>query len=86
MCRGKRANAVALPQRSDKFHKLAEFMKQNAAGWHKRSEDYEPSLVVIGSNVNLYFMNDLLVMSYNGGEYSRNVAPDSYSFLVCGTR
>ena len=61
-------------------------MKQNADGWHKRSEDYVPSLVVIGSDINMYFMNDLLVMNYNGGEYSRNVPPDSYAFLACGTR
>ena len=83
---GKATQRCVIAPGADKFRKLAEFMKQNADGWHKRSADYEPSLMVIGSDINLYFQDDLLVMSYNGGEYSRKVAPDSYAFLVCGAR
>ncbi len=83
---GKASQRCGIAPASDKFHKLADFLKQNADGWHKRSGDYQPSLVVIGPNVDLYFANDLLVMDYNGGEYSRPVAPESYAFLMCGTR
>jgi hypothetical protein len=83
---GKASQRCVVAPASDKFHKLADFMKQNAEGWHKRSGDYVPSLVVIGSDINMYFMNDLLVMNYNGGEYSRAVAPESYAFLACGTK
>jgi hypothetical protein len=71
---------------SDKFRTLAGFMKQNADGWHKRSGDYVPTLVVIGPDINLYFMDDQLVMNYDGGEYSRKVAPGSYAFLNCGAK
>jgi hypothetical protein len=83
---GKASQRCVIAPASDKFRKLADFMKANAAGWHKRSGDYTPSLVVIGSDINMYFMDDLLVMTYNGGEYSRNVTPDSYAFLSCGTK
>lgn len=83
---GQASQRCAIAPASDKFRKLADFMKANAAGWRKRSADYTPSLVVIGSDINMYFMDDLMVMNYNGGEYSRNVTPDSYAFLDCGTR
>jgi len=83
---GKASQRCVIAPASDKFHNLSDFLKANAAGWHKRSGDYTPSLVVIGPDINLYFMDDLLVMNYNGGEYSRNVTPDSYAFLSCGTR
>jgi hypothetical protein len=83
---GKANQRCVIAPTADKFHKLADFMKANAAGWHKQSGDYTPALVVIGPDINMYFMNDLMVMNYNGGEYSRTVSPDSYSFLGCGTR
>jgi hypothetical protein len=83
---GKASQRCVIAPNSDKFHNLADFIKQNTDGWHKRSADYMPSLVVIGSDINMYFMDDLLVMNYNGGEYSRNVAPGSYAFLSCGAK
>lgn len=83
---GKASQRCMLAPNSDKFHKLSDFMKQNASGWHKRTADYMPSLVVIGTQISLYFMDDLLVINYSGGEYSRNVAPDSYAFLSCGAK
>jgi hypothetical protein len=58
-------------------------MKQSAQGWHSRSSDYKPELVVIGTDINLYFMGDTVVMNYSGGEYSRTVSADSYAFLDC---
>jgi hypothetical protein len=83
---GKATQRCVIAPGADKFRKLADFMKQNTDGWHKRSADYEPSLMVIGPDVNMYFQDDLLVMSYNGGEYSREVAPDAYAFLACGAK
>jgi hypothetical protein len=83
---GKATQRCVIAPGADKFRKLADFMKQNADGWHKRSADYEPSLMVIGSDINMYFQDDLLIMSYNGGEYSRKLAPDSYAFLGCGAK
>ncbi len=83
---GKASQRCVIAPNSDKFHKLADFIRQNADGWHKRSADYMPSLVVIGSDINMYFMDELLVMNYNGGEYSRDVASGSYAFLSCGAK
>ena len=83
---GKASQRCVIAPAAEKFRKLADFLKANAAGWHKQSGDYTPSVVVIGPDINLYFMEDLLVMNYHGGEYSRNVTRDSYAFLSCGTR
>jgi hypothetical protein len=83
---GKASQRCVIAPASTKFSELADFLKANAAGWHKRSGDYTPSLVVIGSDINMYFMDDLLVMNYNGGEYSRDVTRDSYAFLNCGSK
>jgi hypothetical protein len=80
---GKADRRCSIAPDSAKFHKLSEFMKQSAQGWHSRSSDYKPELVVIGSDINLYFMGDSVVMNYSGGEYSRTVSPDSYAFLDC---
>jgi hypothetical protein len=83
---GKAQQRCSIAPGSAKFAQLADFLKQNEAGWHKRSSDYTPALVVIGSDLNLYFAADLLVMNYHDGEYSRQVAPESYAFLSCGTK
>jgi hypothetical protein len=80
---GKADRRCSIAPDSAKFRKLSEFMKQSAQGWHSRSSDYTPSLVVIGTDINLYFMGDSVVMNYSGGEYSRTVSPDSYAFLDC---
>jgi hypothetical protein len=80
---GKADRHCSIAPDSAKFRKLSEFMKQSAQGWHSRSSDYKPELVVIGTNINLYFMGDSVVMNYSGGEYSRTVSPDSYAFLDC---
>jgi hypothetical protein len=80
---GKADRRCSIAPDSAKFRKLNDFMKQNAQGWHSRSADYKPELVVIGSDINLYFMGDSVVMNYSGGEYSRTVSPDSYAFLDC---
>jgi hypothetical protein len=80
---GKADRRCSIAPASAKFGKLKDFLKQNAQGWHSRSADYQPSLVVIGSDINLYFMGDSVVMNYSGGEYSRSVSPDSYAFLDC---
>ena len=82
---GKASGRCMIVPGSNKFHALADFIKQNADGWHRRSGDYSPALVVIGSDINMYFMDDLLVMNYDGGEYSHAVTPASYAFLTCGS-
>jgi hypothetical protein len=68
---------------SEKFNKLNELLKQSASGWRHPSAGYVPSLAVIGSDTNLYFTDDSLIMSYGGGEYSHAVSADSYGFLKC---
>jgi hypothetical protein len=83
---GKATQRCVIAPGADKFRKLADFMKQNADGWHKRAADYEPTLMVIGSDINMYFEDDLLVVNYDGGEYSRKVGADSYAFLGCGAK
>jgi hypothetical protein len=80
---GKADRRCSIAPGSAKFRKLSDFLKQSAEGWHSRSSDYKPSLVVIGSDINLYFMEDSVVMNYSSGEYSRTVSPDSYAFLDC---
>lgn len=83
---GKANQRCSVAPASDKFHRLAAFLKQNSTDWRKRTADYTPSLVVIGSDVNMYFKDDLMVMSYSGGEYSRKVDPAGYAFLRCGAQ
>jgi hypothetical protein len=80
---GKPDRRCSIAPDSAKFRKLSDFIRQNAQGWHSRSSDYQPQLVVIGTDINLYFMGDTVVMNYSGGEYSHAVSPDSYAFLDC---
>ncbi len=74
---GKPVQRCSIAAGSDKFRKLNELMQENVKGWHSRSADYVPAIVVISSDVNLYFDGGLLVVNYSGGEYSRTVSPDS---------
>ncbi|MEJ0006252.1 MAG: hypothetical protein WDM77_07670 [Steroidobacteraceae bacterium] len=80
---GKVAQRCAIVPGSEKFKSLSQLMQQNAAGWHSRSANYVPSIVVIGPDVNLYFMDDSMVVNYSGGEYSRTISADAYKFLEC---
>ncbi len=80
---GKVSQRCAIAPGSDKFRKLGQLMQENTAGWHSRSADYVPSMVVIGSGINLYFVDDSVIVSNSGGEYSRTLPADSYKFLEC---
>jgi hypothetical protein len=82
---GSATRRCAITPGSDKFLKLKQFLQQNSSGWRTRSADYEPSIVVIGPAINLYFMDDFVVMNYSGGEYFHPVSRDSYQFLNCRT-
>jgi hypothetical protein len=83
---GKVSQRCAIAPGSDKFRKLGQLLQANAAGWHSRSADYMPSIVVIGSDLNLYFVEDSVIVSETGGEYSRTIPADSYRFLECTYR
>ena len=80
---GRVSQRCAIAPGSDKFRKLGQLMQENATGWHSRRADYVPSIVVIGSGINLYFVEDSVVVSDSGGEYSRTLPADSYRFLEC---
>jgi len=82
---GKATTRCGVAPGSDKFLKLSEFLKRNSDGWRKRSTNYVPLLVVIGSDINFYFMDDSVVVNYSAGEYSRSITPDQYAFLNCKT-
>jgi len=73
----------AIAPGTDKYKKLSQLMQQNASGWHRRSTNYVPSIVVIGPNINLYFTDDSVVESGSSGEYSRPISGDAYRFLEC---
>lgn len=80
---GKVVQRCAIAPGTEKMRKFGQLMQQNAAGWHSQSEGYEPELVVIGSDINLYFMGDLAVVNNARGEYSRPIPADTYKFLEC---
>ena len=80
---GKVSERCAIAPGSKKYSQLSQYMQQNADGWHGRSGDYVPSIVVIGPDLNLYFMDDSVVVNNSGGEYTRTVSGDSYRFLDC---
>jgi hypothetical protein len=80
---GKVTQRCAIAPGSEKFRKLGQLMQANAAGWHSRSTDYMPTIVVIGSDINLYFVEDSVIVGESGGEYSRTIPADSYKFLEC---
>jgi hypothetical protein len=80
---GKVTQRCAIAPGSDKFRKLGQLMQENAAGWHSRSADYVPSIVVIGSDLNLYFVEDSVIVGESGGEYSRTIPAAAYKFLEC---
>jgi hypothetical protein len=82
---GNATQRCAIAPGSDKFRQLKQFLQQNSAGWRTRSANYVPSIVVIGPAINLYFMDDFVVMNYAGGEYFHPVSRDSYQFLICRT-
>jgi hypothetical protein len=80
---GQAVQRCAIAPGSEKFLKLNELLKQSAAGWHHPSAGYVPALAVIGSDTNLYFTEESLIMSYSGGEYAHAVSADSHAFLKC---
>jgi hypothetical protein len=83
---GKVVQRCAIRSGSEKFQKLNQLLQQHSGGWHKRYTNYQPSILVVDGDVSLYFMDGSVVVNYSGGEFSRNLAADTYEFLNCKVR
>lgn len=80
---GKVSQHCKIAPDSDKFRKLSELLRQNAAGWHKSLMHYDPLILVEGAEVSINVMDDSVVMNKGDGDYAHAIPAGSFAFLGC---
>jgi len=68
---------------SRQFKDLSDWLAKNRSGWSSSPASYVPAVMVRGSNFSMNFVNSLVVVNYQRGQFTHEVSPSDYAFLTC---
>ena len=80
-----RSECVIAPD-SEIHRKLSNWLLQNTDGWKSTPASYMPGLIVKGADFSLNYLDELVILNYEGGQYSHKVQSNEYQFLGCEVR
>ena len=72
-----------ISQDSEQYRTLSTWLSEHQDGWQSSLVTYVPNVVVIGQGFNLNFLGSAAVLNYAGKQFTHQVSPSDYAFLVC---
>ena len=73
----------SISEDSAQYKALSSWLSEHQGGWQSSLASYVPSVVVTGKGFNLNFINSAAVLNYAGNQFTHQVSPSDYAFLVC---
>ncbi|MBD8872230.1 hypothetical protein [Rhodanobacter sp. DHB23] len=80
---GASTKRCAINQDSEQYKTLSTWLMTHQDGWQSSIVTYVPSLVVTGDGFNLNFLHSVAVLNYAGSQFTQQVSPSDYAYLVC---
>jgi len=73
----------AISQDSEQYKALSAWLRTHQHGWQSSVVTYVPSVVVTGDGFNLNFLHSAAVLNHASSQFTHQVSPSDYAFLVC---
>ena len=80
---GVASRSCSISQDSKQYKALSIWLSEHQGGWQGSLVTYVPSVVVTGNGFSLNFLNSAAVLNYAGNQFTHQVSPSDYAFLVC---
>ena len=80
---GMQTKQCAISQDSEQYKTLSAWLRTHQDGWQSSVATYVPSVVVTGDGFNLNFLHSAAILNYAGSQFTHQVSPRDYAFLVC---
>jgi hypothetical protein len=73
----------AISQDSEQYKALSAWLRAHQDGWQRSVVTYVPSVAVTGDGFNLNFLHSAAILNHAGNQFTHQVSPSEYAFLVC---
>ena len=80
---GAAVKRCTIRQDSRQHKALSTWLGEHKNGWQGSVATYVPNVVVAGKDFNLNFLPSIAVLNYDDHQFTHQVSPSDFAFLVC---
>ena len=80
---GAQTKQCAISQDSEQYKALSAWLGAHQDDWQSSVATYVPGIVVTGDGFNLNFLQSAAILNHAGSQFTHQVSPSEYAFLVC---